>query len=123
MHGARCVLERYGDANSLVWVDNSPCKPDPSYKKCGVTYGGLNFKDYMLATGKIARQYLTLDFGTEFAGYIDDEESDVSVCVCGGGWGSMPGGVRGALRMGSLMWKCAFVVGGRGPCAGGRVGH
>ena len=70
-------MERYGDANSLVWVDNSPCKPDPSYKKCGVTYGGLNYKDYMLATGKIARQYLTLDFGTEFSGYIDDEEADV----------------------------------------------
>ena len=78
------ILNR-GDLSSLTWLQ-SPVIPkeninDPNYDTCTVHYASLNFRDIMLATGKLSPEaipgYLKMQgclLGLEFAGVNSSNE-------------------------------------------------
>ncbi|XP_048759235.2 fatty acid synthase-like [Ostrea edulis] len=68
------ILTR-GDLSSLHWVE-SPLKFSRSKSLCSVSYAALNFRDVMLATGRLPPDAIPGDLaqqdcilGTEFSGY------------------------------------------------------
>ncbi|XP_040922555.1 fatty acid synthase-like [Toxotes jaculatrix] len=71
------VLTR-GDLSSLRWIASPPCHsvaPNPNMLQCSVYYSSLNFRDIMLATGKLPPDAIPGDLalqqcmlGMEFSG-------------------------------------------------------
>ncbi|KAK9904717.1 hypothetical protein WJX75_001194 [Coccomyxa subellipsoidea] len=74
-YGAHMDIGQYGDLNTLRWVENE-FDPAPNMKHCEVVYGALNFKDVMLAYGKLNRDmmsngYVGCMLGFEFSGMLE----------------------------------------------------
>eukprot|EP00884_Botryococcus_braunii_P006101 jgi/Botrbrau1/15492/Bobra.43_2s0109.1 len=73
-HGAHLELTEYGNLSSQVWVANS--LPSPESLEATVVYSALNFKDVMLAYGKLPRDAMgsagkLFSIGIEFSGKLD----------------------------------------------------
>jgi fatty acid synthase len=73
------VLTR-GDLTSLRWVE-SPLRFSPPKSLCFVNYAALNFRDIMLATGRLPPDAIPGDLaeqdcilGMEFSGYNSEGE-------------------------------------------------
>ncbi|CAL8464659.1 g4194 [Coccomyxa elongata] len=74
-YGAHMDIGQYGDLNTLRWVENE-FDPAPNMLHCEVIYGALNFKDVMLAYGKLNRDmmsngYVGCKLGFEFSGMLN----------------------------------------------------
>ncbi|CAH1129520.1 unnamed protein product [Ceutorhynchus assimilis] len=57
-----------GDLSSLKWIQRPPTYHNNANQICNVHYSSLNFKDIMLATGKLTLENETLVLGLEFSG-------------------------------------------------------
>ena len=86
------VLTR-GDLSSLHWIE-SPLKyfdpaEHPDQQLCRVHYAALNFRDIMLATGKLPPDaipgiYFHINFGSKSeseSGSVPDTDSNLYVCI------------------------------------------
>ena len=80
-HGARLQIGTYGDLDSFHWVENEPPAPHvgdvDEPVAVDVSYSALNFKDVMLAYGKLNNDamgngYIGARLGFEFAGTLVD---------------------------------------------------
>ncbi|KAK9803549.1 hypothetical protein WJX73_007935 [Symbiochloris irregularis] len=69
LHGAHLNFETYGNLKSAVWRENRPFPQDSSVVICDVTYGALNFRDVMLAYGKLSKQQMAHESGGDNIGF------------------------------------------------------
>ncbi|EIE19938.1 hypothetical protein COCSUDRAFT_44339 [Coccomyxa subellipsoidea C-169] len=80
--GAHLQVQTYGDLNSMRWVQNLPLPSSADgYVVCDVDYGALNFRDVMLAYGKLSRDLMAHGkngqgggdyIGLEFSGKVGE---------------------------------------------------
>ncbi|KAK9916399.1 hypothetical protein WJX75_002178 [Coccomyxa subellipsoidea] len=80
--GAHLQVQTYGDLNSMRWVQNLPLPSAvDGYVVCDVDYGALNFRDVMLAYGKLSRDLMAHNkngqgggdyIGLEFSGKVGE---------------------------------------------------
>ncbi|CAK0786732.1 hypothetical protein CVIRNUC_009946 [Coccomyxa viridis] len=69
--GVHLDIASYGDMSSFFWAHSQP--PPPGLVECDVAYGSLNFRDVMLAYGKLSKDLMSHghgghQIGLEFSG-------------------------------------------------------
>ena len=77
VHGEHLEIGSYGDINSFFWSHNLPFSPD--HIPCKVAFGSLNFRDVMLAYGKLSKDLMAhgtggtgAQIGLEFSGVVSN---------------------------------------------------
>ena len=68
-NGCHMEFASYGDLSSIRWVENAPLlDASESVLRCKVAFAPLNFRDVMLAYGKLSRDLMAHGKGGDYIG-------------------------------------------------------